>query len=147
MSRPWKETRSCGGKGCYGLAANRRTPALRCCATSRSENGRRLAAAGKSCAMAHISINARGVGPVRLDGDEIKAVMADKPLGDRGAGTIEFRGPVGGFSEEHNARICEAIEEQGELVRSLRCRKRLAMMTENPRDLALDGLATAFERS
>ena len=80
--------------------------------------------------MAHVTVNARRVRPVRLDSHEGKAVLADEPLGDGGAGTIEFRGPVGGFSDEHNARICEAVEEQGELVR-----------------LALDTLATAFERS
>ena len=43
--------------------------------------------------MPHIAINARGVRPVRLDGYEGKAVMADEPLGDGGAGTIEFRVP------------------------------------------------------
>ena len=96
--------------------------------------------------MAHISVNARGVGPVRLDSDEGKAVMVDEPLGDGGAGAIEFRGPVGGFADEHDARIREAVEERGEFVSPLRRGKRLAMMTENPRDLALDGLATSLKR-
>jgi hypothetical protein len=73
--------------------------------------------------------------------------MADKPLGDGGAGTIEFRGPVGGFSEEHNARIRKAIKEGGKFIRSLRRWKRLAMMPKNPRGLSLDSLATTFERS
>ncbi len=54
---------------------------------------------------------------------------------------------MGGFSEEHNARIREAIKEGGELIRSLWRGKRLAMMAENLRDLPLDSLATAFERS
>src|SRR5579872_613870 len=108
--------------------------------------GEWLAAAGKSFAMPHIAVNARRVRPVRLDGDEGKAVMADEPFGDGGAGTIEFRGPVGGFSDEHNAGIGETVEEQGEFIRPLRRWKRLAMMTDNPRDLPLDDLATAFER-
>jgi hypothetical protein len=109
------------------------------------EPSERLAAGGKGFAMARISINARRVGPVRLDGDEGKAVMADEPLRDGGARTIEFRGPVSGFSDEHNARIGEAVEEQAELIRSLRRGKRLAMMTENPGDLTLDGLATSLK--
>ena len=75
------------------------------------EAGERLASAGKGFSMAHISINARGIRPVRLDRDKGKAVTADEPFGNGGACAIEFRGSVGGFSEEHDARIPEAIKE------------------------------------
>ena len=95
--------------------------------------------------MAHISVNARGVGPVRLDRHEGNAVMADEPFGDGGARAIELRGPMGGFSQEHNARISEAIEEGSELVAPLWRRKPLAVITENLGYLAADGLATSFK--
>ena len=101
---------------------------------------------GQAACRANISVNARGVGPVRLDGDEGEAVLADKPLGDGGACAIEFRGPVGGFSEEHNAGLSEPIKEQGKLIRSLGRGKPLAMMTDNLGDLATNSLATAFKR-
>ena len=109
------------------------------------EAGERLAGVGNGSFMAHISVNARGVGPVRLDGDEGKAMMADEPLSYRGACAIKFRGPVGGFSEEHNARISEPIKEQGKLIRSLWRGKRFGMITENLGYLAADGLTTAFK--
>ena len=74
-------------------------------------------------------------------------MVADQPLGYGGAGTIELRRPVGGFSDEHNAGIGEAIEEQSEFFRPLWRWKRLAMTANNARGLSLDNLASIFERS
>lgn len=65
-------------------------------------------------AVAHIGIDARCIRPVRLDGDDGKAVLFDQALRDRGTGTIKFRRTVGGFAEEHHLGVCKAVEHGAE---------------------------------
>ena len=65
-----------------------------------------------------IAVDGRRVRPVRLDGDNAKAVPLDQPFRDCGTGAIEFGRAVAGLAEQDHARVGEAIEDvpEGRIV-------------------------------
>jgi hypothetical protein len=61
--------------------------------------------------MAHIAIGCGGIGPVRLDSDDRKAVRLNEPLGDGSAGAIELGRPVARLTQQDDTALGEAVEE------------------------------------
>ena len=59
-----------------------------------------------------VVVDARGVGPVGLDRDELEAAPLDELLRDAGAHPIELARPVGRLAEQHDARVADALEER-----------------------------------
>ena len=62
--------------------------------------------------MAHIGVDAGGVGPIGFDRDDGEAVPLDEPAGDRGPGAVEFRGAVARLAEQHHLGVGKAVEQR-----------------------------------
>ena len=86
--------------------------------------------------MAHVSVDARRIGPIGLDRDDGEAVLLDQAPRDRGAGAIEFRGAVGRLAEEHHLGIGEAIEHRAERFILADRRQRLSVLAHEIDSLA-----------
>ena len=67
-------------------------------------------------AMAHVVVDAGGVGPVGLDRDDGEAVPLDQPPGDRRARAVELRGAVRRLAEQHHLGVGVAVEQRREGV-------------------------------
>ena len=70
--------------------------------------------------VAHVAVDACGVGPIRLDRDDIEPVLFNQAARDRRAGSVELRRAMSGFPEEDDLRIREAVETRAELLRVIR---------------------------
>ncbi len=57
-----------------------------------------------------IVVDARGVRPIALDGDEGEALLLDQRASDPCAHAIELRGAVGRLAEENHPRIADPLE-------------------------------------
>ena len=57
-----------------------------------------------------ITINPRGIRPIRFHCDDVETVIADQKPRNGGAGPIEFAGAVGRFAQQHQAGIAIAGE-------------------------------------
>ncbi len=64
--------------------------------------------------MAHMAINARSVGPISLDRDDIETMLGDQPLRDRCARLVEFGRAMRRFTEQHDTGVCVTIKEGAE---------------------------------
>ncbi len=58
-----------------------------------------------------VVVDAGGVRPVCLDGDEVEATTRDELFRDPGAHPIELAGPVRGLAEENEPRASDAFEQ------------------------------------
>ena len=61
--------------------------------------------------MAHVVVDARGVGPVGLDRDEVEAAPHDELLRDARAHPVELGRPVRRLAEQDDARVADALEQ------------------------------------
>ena len=93
-------------------AASREKPAPPRCATSRSGSARRPAGPNRRRKMADIAVDARRVGPIRLDRDDVEAVRCDQLLRDRGARPVEFGSAVRRLAEQHDFGVAEPVEKR-----------------------------------
>ena len=78
------------------------------------EAGERLPLLRRHIAVAHVVVNAGGVGPIGLDSDDVEAFALDERLGDPRAHPIELGGPVRRLSEEHDAGVADSIHQRVE---------------------------------
>lgn len=69
---------------------------------------------GDGLALPTMAVDARGIGPVRLDRDDGEPVLFDQPPGDCGAGPIELGSAVAGLTDQHDPRVGVALEGVGE---------------------------------
>ena len=70
--------------------------------------------------VADVAVDACGVGPIRLDGNDAEPVLFDQAARDRRAGSVELRRAMSRFPEEDDLRIREAVETRAELLRVIR---------------------------
>lgn len=61
--------------------------------------------------MPHIMINARGIGPIRFNGDEAKSLLDDQFARNALPHPIEFRGAVGRLAEKDDARRSDPVHQ------------------------------------
>jgi hypothetical protein len=85
--------------------------------------------------MAHIGVDAGGVGPIGFHRDDGEAVPFDEPAGDRSPGAVEFRGAVARLAEQHHLGVGKAVEHGAERVGIEDRRERLAMAADGARRL------------
>ena len=67
--------------------------------------------------MPHIMIDARGIRPIALDGDEAEPLLDDQLARDALAHPIEFRGAMGCLAEQYDARVADPFEQRDEIDR------------------------------
>src|SRR3546814_14783288 len=77
--------------------------------------------------VADIAVDVGGVRPVRLDRNDVEAVMRDQLPGDGGAGAIEFGRAMRRFAEKDDARVSITIEKRAEFLGAFRRGKRLGV--------------------
>ena len=68
--------------------------------------------------MPHIMVETRHVGPIPFDGDKAKPLARYQLLRDALAHAVEFRGAVGRFSEQHDFRVADPLQQRVEVRRS-----------------------------
>src|SRR5436190_19807450 len=66
--------------------------------------------------MPNKAINARGIRPVRLHGENVETAPLDQRTGNGSACPIEFAGAMRGLAEQHHFRIPEALENTAEFI-------------------------------
>src|SRR3546814_9796924 len=81
--------------------------------------------------VADIAVDVGGVRPVRLDRNDVEAVMRDQLPGDGGAGAIEFGRAMRRFAEKDDARVSLTIEKRAEFLGAFRRGKRLGGRSED----------------
>ena len=65
--------------------------------------------------MPHVVIDARGVRPIALDGDEIKPLAFDQLARDPLPHAIELGRSVRRLAEQHDARIADSLQHRLEV--------------------------------
>ena len=72
--------------------------------------------------MPHIMIDARGIRPVALNGDEAEPLLDYQLAGDAIAHPVEFRSAVGCLAEQDDTGIADPFQQRAEIgsVRSKR---------------------------
>jgi hypothetical protein len=70
--------------------------------------------------MAHVTIDPRGVGPIRLDRDDVEPMPFDQAASDRRAGSIELRRAMSRLPEEDDLGVREAVEIRAKLLHIIR---------------------------
>src|SRR3546814_13921393 len=73
--------------------------------------------------VADIAVDVGGVRPVRLDRNDVEAVMRDQLPGDGGAGAIEFGRAMRRFAETDDARVSITIEKRAAFLGAFRRRQ------------------------
>ena len=63
-----------------------------------------------------VAIDAARVGPVGFDRDDPEPALADQLLGDAGAHPVELGRAVGRFSDQHQPRARETLEQRPEIL-------------------------------
>jgi len=76
---------------------------------------------------AHVAVDACGVGPIRLDGDDFEPVFFNQAARDRCAGLVEFRRAMARLPEKDNLRVRKTVETRAKRVRLVWRRKGFAM--------------------
>ncbi len=74
----------------------------------------RLARRCRRREMTDIAVDARRIGPIRLDRDDVEPVRGDQPFRDRGARPVEFGGAVRRLAEQHHPGVAEPVEKGAE---------------------------------
>ncbi len=83
--------------------------------------------------MAHIGVDALGSGPIRLNGDELEAMVFDELAGDARPHAIELRAAMGGLNEQDDACAADALQ-QGIDRRAVRVIEGLGGLGQDPGD-------------
>ena len=60
--------------------------------------------------MPHVMIDARGIRPVALDGDEAEPLLDNQLAGDALAHPVKFRSAVGCLAEQDDPRIADPFQ-------------------------------------
>ena len=76
---------------------------------------------------AHVAVDACGVGPIRLDGDDFEPVLFNQAARDRCAGLVEFRRAMARLPEKDNLRIRKTVEICAKFIDLIWRRKGFAM--------------------
>ena len=84
---------------------------------------------------ADIAVDARRVGPIRFDRDDVEAVRRDQLLRDRGAGPVEFGGAVRRLAEQHHLGVAEPVEKGAERRVVFRLRQIFTAAAQQPRQI------------
>ncbi len=64
----------------------------------------------------HVAVDACGVGPIRLDGADIKPMLFNQVARDRCAGFVKFRRAMARLTEKDEFRVRKAVEKCAELI-------------------------------
>src|SRR5450759_320342 len=70
--------------------------------------------------VADVVVDACGVGPIRLDGNDIEPMLLDQAARDRRAGLVKFRRAMARLPKKDEFRIRKTVEECAKLVDLLR---------------------------
>jgi hypothetical protein len=76
--------------------------------------------------VADVAVDACGVGPIRLDSDDIESMLFNQAARDRRSGLVEFRSAMARLPEKDNLRIRKTIEICAKFVDLVRWREGFA---------------------
>jgi hypothetical protein len=60
----------------------------------------------------NVTMNPKGIGPIRLDRERAETVFLDQPLGQLRADFVKFMRPMRGFADQNNLMITCRLEER-----------------------------------
>ncbi|MNY27359.1 hypothetical protein D3C86_1612650 [compost metagenome] len=78
--------------------------------------GKGLVLPGRGAEPAYVAIDLPGVGPVRLHGNDGKAMALDQPAADGRTRAVEIRRAMAGLTDQDHASIAIAVEQFAEIT-------------------------------